>query len=56
MRTDAGRTARVLGAGATFTLEWWGWVYHGGSNGPWVNACDPSEGPECEGSSGDITD
>jgi len=42
--------------GATFTLEWWGWIYHGGPNGTWVNACDPSEGPECEGSSGDITD
>ena len=21
-----------------FTPEWWGWVYHGGHNGTWVNA------------------
>jgi hypothetical protein len=42
--------------GATFTLEWWGWIYHGGSNGTWVNACDASSSTECEGSSGDITD
>ena len=28
-------------------LDWWGWVYHGGSNGTWVNASS--------GSGGDIT-
>jgi len=26
----------------------------GSSNGTWVNACDTSESPECEGSSGHI--
>lgn len=31
-----------------FTYEWWGWVYHGGSNGTWVNSSD--------GNQGDITD
>jgi hypothetical protein len=45
-----------LEPGATFMLEWWGWIYHGGQNGTWVNACATSDGPECEGSSGDITD
>ncbi|HHT9125117.1 MAG TPA: hypothetical protein ACFYD6_04780 [Candidatus Brocadiia bacterium] len=32
----------------SFTYEWWGWVYHGGSNGTWVNSVD--------GNQGDITD
>ncbi len=36
---------------ANFDLAWWGWVYHGGANGQWVNAIDPTAGP---GSSGDI--
>jgi hypothetical protein len=30
-----------------FNLDWWGWIYHGGSNGTWVNAST--------GSTGDIT-
>jgi hypothetical protein len=30
-----------------FNLDWWGWIYHGGSNGTWVNAVS--------GSTGDIT-
>lgn len=30
-----------------FTFTWWGWVYHAGKNGSWVNAAD--------GSTGDIT-
>jgi len=30
-----------------FNLDWWGWIYHGGSNGTWVNAIT--------GSTGDIT-
>jgi hypothetical protein len=38
------------------TLEWWGWIYHGGPNGTWVNACDPMMSAECGGSAGDITD
>jgi hypothetical protein len=29
-------------------LQWWGWVYHGGNNGAWVNAVI--------GNQGDITD
>ena len=33
--------------GNTFTYDWWGWIYHGGSNGTWVNSID--------GNSGDIT-
>jgi hypothetical protein len=24
--------------------EWWGWVYHAGNNGSWVNAIDGNEG------------
>jgi hypothetical protein len=31
-----------------FDLEWWGWIYHGGNNGTWVNSSDGNEG--------DITD
>jgi len=31
-----------------FSFEWWGWVYHGGPNGTWVNSSD--------GNQGDITD
>jgi len=30
-----------------FGLAWWGWVYHAGNNGSWVNSVD--------GNSGDIT-
>ena len=26
--------------GASFTYDWWGWIYHGGNNGTWVNAVD----------------
>jgi hypothetical protein len=25
-------------------LEWWGWVYHGGHNGAWVNSIDGDQG------------
>jgi hypothetical protein len=32
----------------TFAYDWWGWVYHGGNNGTWVNSSDGNEG--------DITD
>jgi hypothetical protein len=32
---------------AGFDFSWWGWIYHGGSNGTWVN--------QIGGSSGDIT-
>jgi hypothetical protein len=34
-------------AGYGFAYEWWGWIYHGGKNGTWVNAID--------GNAGDIT-
>ena len=25
-------------------LKWWGWIYHGGKNGTWVNAVDGNSG------------
>lgn len=34
--------------GYSFTYDWWGWVYHGGRHGTWVNSQD--------GDQGDITD
>ena len=34
-------------AAAGFAFSWWGWVYHAGNNGSWVNSVD--------GNSGDIT-
>ncbi len=34
---------------SSFAFYWWGWVYHAGNNGSWVNAADPP------GNSGDIT-
>jgi hypothetical protein len=37
-----------LNPGWKATYEWWGFIYHGGSNGTWVNSGD--------GNSGDITD
>lgn len=33
---------------SSFSYDWWGWVYHGGGNGTWVNAVT--------GNQGDITD
>ena len=30
------------------TPQWWGWIYHGGNNGAWVNSS--------AGNQGDITD
>ncbi len=30
--------------GWTFTYEWWGWVYHGGNDGEWVNSSDGNSG------------
>jgi hypothetical protein len=27
-----------------FNLDWWGWIYHSGSNGTWVNAISSSSG------------
>ena len=48
--------AAYFSSTSSVTLEWWGWVYHGGSNGTWINACPTSDSPECQGSSGDIVD
>lgn len=33
---------------ASFSFDWWGWIYHAGNNGTWVNSSD--------GNQGDITD
>ena len=29
---------------SNLTYEWWGWVYHAGNNGSWVNAATGNEG------------
>lgn len=29
---------------AGFELAWWGWIYHGGQNGTWVNSVDGNSG------------
>ena len=29
---------------AGFSYDWWGWVYHAGDNGSWVNAESGNEG------------
>ncbi len=31
-------------AGYTYSYEWWGWTYHAGRNGTWVNSQDGNEG------------
>lgn len=28
----------------TFTYNWWGWTYHAGRNGAWVNSSDGNQG------------
>lgn len=35
------------------SAQWWGWIYHGGPHGTWVNQCDGPD-PDCDGNSGDI--
>lgn len=30
--------------GYNFAYGWWGWIYHGGSNGTWVNASTGNQG------------
>ena len=30
--------------GYNFQYHWWGWVYHGGNNGSWVNAVTGNQG------------
>lgn len=37
---------QYFNAGYSFAFDWWGWIYHGGNAGTWVNAS--------EGNSGDI--
>jgi len=27
-----------------FSYNWWGWIYHGGSHGTWINAEEGSVG------------
>lgn len=39
---------QYFSSGYSFAYDWWGWVYHGGRNGTWVNSSD--------GNQGDITD
>jgi len=38
---------QYFNSGYNFLYNWWGWIYHGGNNGTWVNSSD--------GNSGDIT-
>ncbi len=40
-------TDKYFEAGYAFGYSWWGWNYHAGNNGSWVNSSD--------GNSGDIT-
>lgn len=40
--------AQYFGPTYGFSYDWWGWIYHGGNNGTWVNSVD--------GNSGDIVD
>ncbi len=27
-----------------FSMQWWGWIYHAGDNGSWVNSSDGNQG------------
>ncbi len=51
-------TGAYFDTGYAFNYEWWGWIYHAGSNGTWVNRCgsDIPTNPACTGNQGDITD
>lgn len=31
-------------SGYSFTYDWWGWIYHGGKCGTWVNSADGNAG------------
>lgn len=31
-------------SGYSFSFDWWGWVYHGGNDGTWVNSVDGNSG------------
>ena len=46
---------RFFSSYTSVTPVWWGWIYHGGPNSTFVNACDLADNPECPGNSGDIT-
>jgi hypothetical protein len=37
-------TAFYFTAISGFDLAWWGWVYHGGNNGSWVNSITHNSG------------
>ena len=41
--------------GAVPQVLWWGWIYHGGPNSTFVNACSLPNNPECPDNSGNIT-
>lgn len=40
-------TTQYFSSTSGFNLDWWGWIYHAGNNGSWVNSSG--------GNSGDIT-
>ena len=46
---------RFFMPGASVTPVWWGWIYHGGPNSTFVNACSISGNSDCPGNSGNIT-
>ena len=31
-------------SGYSFAFDWWGWIYHGGQHGTWVNSSDGNSG------------
>lgn len=37
-------TGKYFTGGYTFDYNWWGWIYHGGNNGTWVNSVDGNSG------------
>ena len=41
--------------GSVATPVWWGWIYHGGPNSTFVNACNISGNADCPGNGGNIT-
>lgn len=37
-------TSQYFSSTTGFDLAWWGWIYHGGNNGTWVNSVDGNSG------------
>lgn len=35
---------QYFNAGYSFAYDWWGWIYHTGRNGTWVNSVDANSG------------